>query len=522
MVIYPVFNVLLNLKGGSMSAQTEWIKRVIQLCMDEADTSEKKFAFAQLEKEYLTYTTEEQNKIRKIMKEQLERRDRIYILSAIIQNMKIDVFEEDILSEILEENYDCYTGSMMEVNAMHAIEGCYNKKRLLHKKNADRFDDALHINKEYCSVAERSKKRVVIITEQIMSINHAPTQVVVNFCYILKKYLHYEVMLFVCPTDAREKLSGLWYRPAFMNSLDSGNEPMQITYKGEVFWGYQINMTESDPKQYHMMMSLIHAWNPYFVFAIGVRNPVVDLIAKFTTLVVMELSVNCPISEAQILLRCSEKNEDVECENGQIHLFIEEKMPVLTEISQKKYSRKELGLPEDKFLIAIVGNRLDKEIDADFVGVMRTIIEKVPDIAFVLIGTVEVIKEYFRQTSFDKHIYYLGYRHDLIGTYDALDLYLNPDRRGGGFSASMALMAGLPVVTLPDCDVAMNVDKDFVVQGYEEMIETVCKYTKDKCFYEEKKSRAQAVAENNSEDKLVEYVRNTINKIEETIGDIGG
>jgi glycosyltransferase involved in cell wall biosynthesis len=489
--------------------------------MDEEDNSEKKSAFAQLEKEYLAYTTEEQNNIRKIINEQLERRYRIYILSAMVQNMKIDVFEEDILSEILEENYNGYTGSMIELNTMIAVEGCYKKKRLLHKKNVDLFDDVLHINKEYCSVAERNKKRIVIITEQILRINHAPTQVVVNFCYILRKYLNYEVMLFVCPSDYYEELPGLWYRPATMNSLYDGNEPMQISYRGEVLWGYQINMTESAPKQYHMMMSLIHAWNPYFVFAIGVRNPVVDLTAKFTTLVTMELSVNCPISEAKILLRCCEKREEVECENGQIHLFIEEKMPVLAETYQNKYNRKELGLPEDKFLIAIVGNRLDKEIDSDFAGVMQTIIEKDPNIGFVLIGRAEVIKEYFKLLSLDKYIYYLGYRTDLLGTYDALDLFLNPNRIGGGFSASMALMAGVPVVTLPDCDVAINVGEDFVVQGYDEMIETVCRYAEDKGFYEEKKNRAQAVAENYSEDKLVEYVDNVICKIEKTIDTCG-
>jgi glycosyltransferase involved in cell wall biosynthesis len=491
--------------------------------MDEDDTKEKRDAFAQLGQEYLAFTTEEQNKIRKVMKEQLETQDRIYILSAIIQNMKIGIFEEDLLSSILEENYDCYTGSMMELHTISSIEGCYAKKRLFHRRNVDSFNEMLRINLEYNPVAGRNKKRIVIVTEQILRVNHAPTKAVLNFAYVLQRYLHYEVLLFVCPSDARGKLSGLWYRSTFMySSEDFRNAPMQVTYRDTCFEGYQINMTESAPKEYHMMFSLIHAWNPYFVFAIGVRNPVVDLVAKFTTLVAMEMSVKCPVSEAKILVRECETGEETECESGQIQLFLEEKMPVVTETSQNKYSRKELGLPEDQFLIAIVGNRLDKEIDADFVGVMQTIVEKVPSVGFVLIGKVEMIKEYFKQALLDNHIYYLGYREDLIGTYDVLDLYLNPNRLGGGFSGSIALTAGIPVVTLPDCDVAMNVGEDFVVQDYEEMIQTVCRYAEDKEFYEQKKQCAQAVAENNSDDKMVEYVSNMIHKIEETIEEVEG
>lgn len=94
-------------------------------------------------------------------------------------------------------------------------------------------------------------------------------------------------------------------------------------------------------------------------------------------------------------------------------------------------------------------------------------------------------------TSYGKRIHFLGYCMDLPGTYRALHLYLNPRRLGGGWSSAMALMAGLPVVTLPACDVAYNVGGEFTVTTEEEMVDAVIRYASDTCFTR-RRSRLQS------------------------------
>ena len=74
------------------------------------------------------------------------------------------------------------------------------------------------------------------------------------------------------------------------------------------------------------------------------------------------------------------------------------------------------------------------------------------NVDFAIIGDAEKLQEKLEGTSYGKRIHFLGYCRDLLGTYRALHLYLNPRRLGGGWSSAMALMAGLPVVTLPACD----------------------------------------------------------------------
>ena len=97
--------------------------------------------------------------------------------------------------------------------------------------------------------------------------------------------------------------------------------------------------------------------------------------------------------------------------------------------------------------------------------------------------------------------------------YRILDLYLNPDRLGGGFSSAMALIAGLPVVTLPNCDVAYNVGEEFVVSDYEEMMQTIKRYVSDRKFYEQKVEQAHSYKEKNTDAKMERYVKILLDKV---------
>lgn len=502
-----------------MSVQTEWLKKVIGLSIAPWCEEEKRERFAELEQEYNRFTVAERDMIRNLMETQLEVKDRIYVQSCLVQYMNIAEFRDFLLSSILEGSFDCSTEIMLELQVAATVKGTYMKKRMFHKKNMEHLAQLLGENHSYQPLAQRNKKRIAIITGQLLNTLHAPTKVVLNFAYMLQERLNYEVRIFVCPCDG-DFPQDLWYEPHQMNASERWrNVPMRMTYEDTVFEGYQVNMTPASPKEYSMMLSLIHAWNPLFVLAMGVIHPVADLAARFTTLVSMGMSIDCPVSEGNILVRLDQADEESEKEyverigEKQTQLFIEEKMPVLVEKSQKTYSRLESGLPEDQFLIAIVGNRLDAEIDHEFVALMKRLLEREPNISFVMIGRVKKLKEYLAGAVFTDHVYYLGYSNDLAGAYGMLDLYLNPRRRGGGFSSMIALSEGVPVVSLPDCDVAYHAGEAFVVQNEEEMIETVCRYVSDQEYYEEKKRVAQMIAQRNTDDKMVEYVKNMVDHI---------
>ncbi len=501
--------------------ETDWLKDTVRLCNAD-DLSERSAEFEVLRKQYHGFSEKERNTIRNVIKKVFGINDRIYIYSIVMNYMPHAEFAEDMMDAFIENNFNPYVGSMLEYQTYRIydyVKYLYKKRRIFHKKNVQGFDDFLSIDYPYIKPADRNKKKIVFVAEHMLSYYHAPSKMAVDFMLALKK-IGYEIFVFLCPND-NGLPDGLWYGVQGSNTSEALKNGMwKIKYQGSFFEGYQINMDESGIKEYRMMLSIIYAWNPMFVFALGVSNPIIDLAGKFTTLVAGEVSTACPVSEGKILLRLDRGEEELEQEyakvlkeENQTQIFMEEKMPVVIQNSTSDYTRADAGLPEDRFLAAIVGNRLDQELKDDFVEVMYSMLEKIPNLDFVIIGEVSKAREKLADCRYENRIHFLGFREDLMQVYRILDLYINPERHGGGFSSAMALNAGIPVVTLPDCDVAYNAGEEFIVKDYGSMTEAVEKYANDKEFYNQKTAAANRNAEKNTDQKLMEYMETLVDHV---------
>ena len=507
-----------------MISYIEWIKKSVGLCLENPERTEEQRAeqFGILEQEYLAMSAEEQKAISEVMLSQFEVNDLIFVGSYFMKYMKqIKTFQADMLTAVLRGKYDAYIGSMLECNITHNLDGHYGEKRLLHRQNAERFDRILDIKFPYLPFAQRNKKRIVIIAEQIMFLQHAPTKMVLEYIYILQEYLGYEILLFACPCDGF-LTENLWNSGQYLRRMTRDefvNEAIRVFYRGAEIFGYQINMTKFGPKEYNMMFSMIYAFNPLFVFQCGVSNPVADLARKFTTVVSMPMSIQAAVSDADILIRNGGRlSEEIEAEyeealiENQVQLF-ERGAEVSFEASAEKQDRPELGLPEDKFLIAVVGNRLDEEMDEEFIGVMKSILERTENTAIVTVGDMKEKKNLFAGTEFENRMYHLEWQKNLLKTYTALDLYLNPNRNGGGHSGLMAVVSGIPVVTLPGNDVASNAGERFVVADYDEMVREVCRYVTDEEYYRLQSEAALEYVQKNTAEKQVKDMKKMLDSI---------
>lgn len=507
--------------------QIEWIQDIVRLCMSELGSEqEKKMRFLELENTYKRFSQESQRTIRSVMAERFEANDMAYLLSVIVQYMNVQAFRSDLLDSLGRGDFDCFTGAMLSLQVERNIKGEYRRKRVFLRKNVERFEKALAFRYPYLPVEKRNKRRIILVAGQLLSPLHAPSKMIMDISYVLQEYFEYELLVFLCPCD-REVQKACWYRAEYERTNESFEKgAFGITYRDTVIRGYQINMGEWCEMGYNMMFDIIYAWNPAFVLNCATVNPVVECVNSFTTLVSMAMSIACPVSEGEVLIRKGltkgareddemEREYEEEISENQAQLFIEEAFPVLAEAGENNYTREELGLPDEKFLIAVVGNRLGQEIDSEFIKVMKNILKESANAAFVIIGNSEEIAQYFGEKEFSGNVYCLGFRRDLMGVYSVLDLYLNPQRSGGGFSSAMALMAGLPVVTLPECDVAHSCGEEFLVNDYEEMVNIVCRYVDDNEFYYGKKECALVYKQ--TDEELVQYVRKMVGGITEII-----
>lgn len=508
---------------NEMNKEVEWLKKCIQLGMvSSSEGSEQAILdWKKLCDEYRNFNISEISNVEQLLMESLETNDRIFILSRLIQHLQDKTINKILLNSIIEGDFDCIKRSLLELQIVAQIETGYSLRKKIHEKNVNDFVKILGENRTYIPIKERKKKRLVIITEQILGINHAPTRMVLDIIYVLQEKLGYEVMLFVTPLNGALPID-LWYHGIVMNRMrDLDNAPLNINYKGITVRGYQIALQDGVIKEYKMMNDIIYFWKPYFVFNIGVVNPLADTIGRFTTLVDRSVSTACPVTNANIIVRSSKKIAELDdreiCDVLKLHsqkqVYMENKFPVIIKKEECQISRVSENIPEEKFLIGVVGNRLDEEIDSEFVNVLENITSDNENVIFIFIGQVNLVKKLLEKLETKNKIIYLGFRKDLMQVYGLLDLYLNPKRIGGGFSSSMALQADLPVVTLPDCDVAFNVGEDFCVDDYDEMVKIVKAYATDKMFYQKMKEKVKENKKRYSEQMLVEYVDEMISKI---------
>lgn len=500
--------------------EVKWIEQAVKLCVKAFSETKLEKQFNELDFEYKKLTQKEKENIHRIFKQEFEVNDGIYILSVLVRNLNYREFWLDVVEYILKGNFECLTRAMLEIQVQMEDKVSYSVMRKIHKLSVDCFKKTMKYDYIWIPREKRNEKRIVIMTEQLMGMRHAPTHMVLEYAYVLQTVFNYEVRVYGCNSNLILPKT-LWLKTTGYRGMDKGI--FEVQYKGTVISCRNFPMRDTNIEGYEEMVKEIYEWNPLLVFNMGIVNPVADVLCQFTTVAAMDMTIRCPVSEAQILLREGRSLADLEqeyermLEDRQKQLFLDKTFPAVINRSKTIYERKQFGLPDNKFIVAIVGNRLNTEIDEKFATIMKEILRENEKIVYAIIGKADNTRIYFQEEYTNNRIYYLGYCEDLYGIYGMVDLYLNPERIGGGFSAAMALEVGIPVVTLPDCDVAYYAKKQFCVSGEDEMKRIVCRYAQDPFFYKKKKEQIQEILIENPEQEMINYVERLMEQIKESL-----
>lgn len=505
----------------------QWLQAVIKSCMQyiQLDQNSDKHQITnncmQLHTIYSNFTEQERRFIHNLIHDQFESNDALLILSYIINNIKIESFNCVASEHILKSDFDCFDQIMLETQLVFLNDIPYDTMRKIHRKNIFCLRTNLDFSFSYIPVKKRNNNKIVIITEQLLLNNHhAPTLMTLEIAFTLQKYFHYDVEIFTC---ASNKLlpKYLWTFTKGFNSAEFGYE--QIPYKNSILYVRQYPLASSNLSDYQQLLTSIYDFNPLFVLCLGVNSPIADLPHFFTTVVNLNTVTDAPVSEADIFIRHTKLDDSIETlYNNELlphqqQIFMNQNFPAIVNTNAETFTRKELNLPEDKFLICLVGNCLDIEVSPSFRQLMCSVLQLNSAIDFIVIGIAHELREYFENTSYQNRIHYLGFCPDLLGVYRTLNLYLNPERTGGGWSSAIALRAGLPVVTLPNCDVAYNVSETFTVTNEEQMIETILQYASDNVFYKTKHQQALDFAAQNGENKVIDFLSEMLSKVKEAL-----
>lgn len=500
----------------------QWIKDTIGFCVSASGLEEQdiRFGFNELEKRYNCFSNNEKQIISNTLRSQFISRDLVYICSWLCTNIESEYFESDLIYGILTGEFDTDELISLIVQTRVYTKDLWPEKYVIQKKAIEKLLDELKIELPYIEKCNRNEKDIVIITEQLMDIRHAPTRIVLETIRVLIKFLGYNVTLMLCPSNKPVPLD-LWHNcGCIMNALQDveDEEWIMLKYKDVRVKVCQFQLQEDYITKYKRMLHLIYDINPIFVYNLGTVNPMADLAGFFTSVVAEGMTKNYPFSVSEIIIKSEKEDEDTEmmyekylCDN-QKKICMNKPFPVMYDESKEKHTRNMYGMNENEFIIAIVGNRLDTEVDEEFISMMKEVVAKCDNLSFAIIGEAEELKTRMDGILKDR-VYWLGYCDKLINTYEVVDLYLNPKRIGGGWSSAIAMRAGVPVVTLPDCDVALWTGEDFVVNNYDEMVKMIIRYVSDRAFYEQQKILAKDKNAESSEQEIIDYVQLKLNKI---------
>ena len=112
--------------------------------------------------------------------------------------------------------------------------------------------------------------------------------------------------------------------------------------------------------------------------------------------------------------------------------------------------RREAGLPEDRFLIAVVGRFSPQKNHAGFLEALAQVVLSHPDVTVLFAGEGELEEEIRRETDrrgLSGHVLFLGLRRDIPRILEASDLLALPSLWEGLPNVMLeAMAAGLPVV----------------------------------------------------------------------------
>lgn len=333
----------------------------------------------------------------------------------------------------------------------------------------------------------RNQDKVFVVTEQILGEMHAPTKIAFDRCKILIEKMNKQVLLI----NSAEVLSSIGTIPYF--GAKYGNYHNQLLEKEFLEWkGTKIlyfqcenNMPNLDAL--HMLLQMIQNEKPALVVSIGGSSILSNLIDNILPVLTVGLSpsdlemtmTTCQTLSRKLTLEDLELMKQVGKNSGSV---IESIFTSSLQPQAKTVTRKELSLPEKKFLLVVVGYRLDVDIDEAFMNMLVNAMDD--DIEVAMIGIFESCGMYMdKMPKLKGKVHCLGLTDDILAWIDTCDLYVNPYRKGGGTSGVEALYQGIPVVTFPYGDVAVNVGEDFWTESYDTMVELIQKYKNDSEFY---------------------------------------
>ena len=399
-------------------------------------------------------------------------------IESLQKELDVYDFAEYILdkNETIEDRYSCY--NRLNIHLYRGVtpenyeEAINIQKKLYKKLLLESIDKIGYIN---CIEQENSDERLYIFTNLYFpkSVGHSPSTIVEILNNELKKYFKQVIIVIANPYHFPYPLAPLEYR-LFDNTYSDIENNCVYNYNDISFVRFGGYVSEA---LYLEFVNHQKFTSKDKFLLVGHSNIHFDLIKS-------DKKINIPLSEKLREFNSASYqiwNDKI----GDFKNIFNKRFKIILASDLTRKTNLEIITKNknmnDNINIAIVGNRLDIELDIEFFKYLEKAIKIIPNLKFKIIG--EQPKLDLISKKLLKNIEFISFISDLENYFiENIDFYLNPKRFGGGHSSMMAIKANIPVITLAYGDVYSILKKKYFINSFDEIADFIKNYIEDKDF----------------------------------------
>ncbi|WP_054859886.1 glycosyltransferase [Gracilibacillus sp. JCM 18860] len=317
-------------------------------------------------------------------------------------------------------------------------------------------------------------KRIAIVATQLLGLKHSPTLLVLTIAKYLKKLdQNIEITIFVddtyiyCQEEfVYPNLYSSTPSQKLKNIHDEFLKDFNVTIK---YTNYLLNRQEKLQNEINEIIE----FQPDVIYLMGADFSLRSwVLAKAMPVVVMSMSPPEPSSFVNATLYTSMHNEKfVESQYEKINVNKKRQFKQVIHANQlpvpfKNIRRLDLAFDEKDFIMVTAGNRLDGDIDIQFVRIIKKFLKETKSIKWLLVGNAEhrVVHKEMQEEIINNQITFITYEDDLQSLLKICDIYVNPFCEGNGRIGRMAMNMRLPIISHNESsDISEIIGEEFTI-----------------------------------------------------------
>lgn len=303
----------------------------------------------------------------------------------------------------------------------------------------------------------RPSRRIAVLSSPLIHHLNAPTNRVLEIATSLRRDYGYDVRIF--------EGGMLHYRPDpplpvvdFFNCSNQSMLQERISYDGVEITKWRTFLDDSQYLKFADVAAAIGAFRPDAVVAVGDASPVQSLLAGRFPVVLFPTNSSAPVGPADRYVSLWDQSTlERLAANGAWPAEVAERCVFGAAGVQfptpDRWLTRGAVIPGASLILTIVGGRLAAEIRGEFARRLGAFLSSRPTVHLLCVGddnVQRVLGHELAQVAGQVHC--RRFERELANLMTGCDVFLNPDRQGGGTSVAIAMGAKCAVLSLASGD----------------------------------------------------------------------